>query len=194
MNRKAKIERKTKETDITISLNLDGEGESSVDTTLPFLDHMLTLFSRHGLMDLQVKGGGDTQVDYHHLIEDTGIALGEAIKKAVGDKTGIERYGSAFVPMDETLAEVHIDLSGRPYLVYEVKTNGTLKDLDPSLFEDFFRALSNHAMLNLHIIVRYGRDAHHVIEAVFKAFARALARAVSINPKVKGLPTTKGTL
>jgi imidazoleglycerol-phosphate dehydratase len=194
MNRKAKIERKTKETDITLSLNLDGTGESSIDTSLPFLDHMLTLMARHGRMDLQVRGSGDTQVDYHHLIEDTGIAIGEALRKTLEDKTGIERYGSAFVPMDETLAEVHIDLSGRPFLVYKVKTNGTIKDLDPSLFEDFFRALSNHAMLNLHIIVRYGRDAHHVIEAVFKAFARALAEAVSINPKVKGLPTTKGSL
>jgi imidazoleglycerol-phosphate dehydratase len=194
MNRKAKIERKTKETDITMSLNLDGTGESAVDTSLPFLDHMLTLMARHGLMDLEVKGSGDIQVDYHHLIEDTGIVLGEALKKSLADKSGIQRYGSAFVPMDETLAEVHIDLSGRPYLVYEVKTAGTLKDLDPALFEDFFRALSNHAMLNLHVIVRYGRDAHHAIEAVFKAFSRALAQAVSINPKVKGLPTTKGTL
>ncbi|MFN3480322.1 MAG: imidazoleglycerol-phosphate dehydratase HisB, partial [Thermodesulfovibrionales bacterium] len=173
--RKAKLERKTKETDISIAINLDGKGKYNIATTIPFLDHMLSLFSFHGRIDLDVKAVGDTEIDYHHLMEDLGIALGDAFKDALGEKTGIKRYGSSMVPMDESLARVIIDLSGRPYLVYKVRPpRGSLRGLEISLFEDFFRALSNHAMINLHIIVEYGRDLHHIFEAIFKAFGRAM--------------------
>lgn len=193
--RKAKLERKTKETDITINLNLDGKGKYNIATTIPFLDHMLSLFSFHGRIDLDVKAAGDTEIDYHHLMEDLGIALGEAFKDALGKKEGIRRYGSSMVPMDESLARVVIDLSGRPYLVYKVRPpRGSLRGLEISLFEDFFRALSNHAMINLHIIVEYGRDLHHIFEAIFKAFGKAMREAVTIDPSMKGLPSTKGKL
>jgi imidazoleglycerol-phosphate dehydratase len=191
----ATVERKTKETNISIKINLDGKGNYDINTSIPFLDHMLKLFSFHSLIDLKIKARGDIEVDYHHLMEDLGITIGEAIKKALGDKKSIKRYGEASVPMDESLAQVIIDISGRPYLIYRVKTpRGTLRDLEVSLFQDFFRALSNHAMINLHILVQYGRDPHHVIEAVFKAFGRALREAVSTDPKIKGVPTTKGRL
>lgn len=193
--RKTRLERKTKETDITISLNLDGKGKYNIATTIPFLDHMLSLFSFHGRIDLDVKAVGDTEIDYHHLMEDLGIALGDALKDALGKKEGIKRYGSSMVPMDESLARVVIDLSGRPYLVYKVRPpRGSLRGLEISLFEDFFRALSNHAMINLHVIVEYGRDLHHIFEAIFKAFGRAMREAVSIDPSMKGLPSTKGRL
>lgn len=193
--RTAKIVRTTKETDITVALSLEGKGGGAVGTSIPFLDHMLTLFAFHGLFDLQVKAAGDTHVDYHHLMEDLGITLGEALKKALGDKKGIRRYGAATVPMDESLAQVVVDLSGRPFLVYNVtQPRGTLKDLEVSLFEDFFRALSNHAMMNLHINVSYGRDLHHIVEAVFKAFGRALREAVSLDARTSRLPSTKGRL
>lgn len=193
--RKAKLERKTKETDISIAINLDGKGKYNIATTIPFLDHMLSLLSFHGRIDLDVKAQGDTEVDYHHLMEDLGIALGDALKDALGEKRGIKRYGSSMVPMDESLARVIIDLSGRPYLVYKVRPpRGSLRGLEISLFEDFFRALSNHAMINLHIIVEYGRDLHHIFEAIFKAFGRAIREAVSLDPSIKGLPSTKGKL
>lgn len=193
--RKAQIKRKTKETNIAVTLNLDGKSRYDVKTSIPFLDHMLSLFAFHSRMNLEVRATGDLEIDYHHLMEDLGIVLGEAIKKAAGDKGGIRRYGSATIPMDESLAQVVIDLSGRPYLIYRVKQfKGSLKGLDVSLFEDFFRALSNHAMMNLHINVSYGRDLHHMIEAVFKAFGRALREAVTIDPALKGLPSTKGKL
>lgn len=193
--RKTKLERKTKETDISIAINLDGKGKYNIATTIPFLDHMLRLFSFHGRIDLDVKATGDTEIDYHHLMEDLGIALGDALKDALGEKTGIKRYGSSMIPMDESLARVIIDLSGRPYLVYRVRPpRGSLRGLEISLFEDFFRALSNHAMINLHIIVEYGRDLHHIFEAIFKAFGRAMKEAVSIDPSIKGLPSTKGKL
>lgn len=192
--RKAHISRKTAETEIDLNLNLDGTGDYCISTTLPFLDHMLNLMARHGLFDLNISAKGDTDVDYHHLVEDTGIALGEAIKNALGEKKGICRYGNAVTPMDETLAQVTLDLSGRPYLVYQVKSNGRLKDLDASLFEDFFQALSNRAGMNLHVRVHYGRDVHHMIEAVFKSFGRALNEAVLINPRIKGVLSTKGSL
>lgn len=193
--RKTRLERKTKETDITISLNLDGKGKYNIATTIPFLDHMLSLFSFHGRIDLDVKAVGDTEIDYHHLMEDLGIALGDALRDALGKKEGIKRYGSSMVPMDESLARVVIDLSGRPYLVYKVRPpRGSLRGLEISLFEDFFRALSNHAMINLHVIVEYGRDLHHIFEAIFKAFGRAMREAVSIDPSMKGLPSTKGRL
>jgi imidazoleglycerol-phosphate dehydratase len=193
MMRNATIHRKTKETDIAIKFTLRGKGIAAIDTSIPFVDHMLNLFAFHGGMDIRVKATGDIEIDYHHLMEDLGITLGEAIKKAVGDKKGIRRYGDASIPMDESLARVLVDLSGRPYLVYKVKPpKGTVRGLEFSLFEDFFRALSNHAMMNLHIIVEYGRDLHHIFEAIFKAFGRSLGEAVSPDPRMKGLPTTKG--
>jgi imidazoleglycerol-phosphate dehydratase len=195
MMRTAKVQRKTKETDITVQLGLDGRGQYDINTTIPFLDHMLSLFSFHGLMDLKIRAKGDTDIDYHHLMEDLGITLGEALKKAVGDKKGIRRYGRASIPMDESLAAVVLDLSGRPYLVYNVKpTKGKLKDLDISLFEDFFRSVSTHSMMTLHINLEYGRDLHHIIEAIFKAFGKALKEAVTVDRSSKALPSTKGKL
>ena len=193
--RTAKVERKTKETDISVQLNLDGKGQYDINTTIPFLDHMLTLFSFHGAMDLKIRAKGDIEIDYHHLMEDLGITMGEALKKAVGDKKGIKRYGRCSIPMDESLATVVLDLSGRPYLVYNVKpTKGKLKDLDISLFEDFFRSLSTHSMMTLHVNLEYGRDLHHIIEAIFKSFGKALKEAVTIDKSSKALPSTKGKL
>ncbi|MGD0885276.1 MAG: imidazoleglycerol-phosphate dehydratase HisB [Thermodesulfovibrionales bacterium] len=193
--RKVKVERKTKETDISLSMNLDGKGKHVIETSIPFLDHMLSLFSFHSQIDLDIRASGDIEIDYHHLMEDLGIVFGEAIKKALGDKGGIRRYGNATVPMDESVGQVVIDLSGRPYLVYKVKQpRGSLRGLEVSLFEDFFRSVTNHAMMNLHIIVSYGRDLHHIFEAIFKAFGRSLREAVSVDPTMKGLPSTKGKL
>jgi imidazoleglycerol-phosphate dehydratase len=161
--RTAKVQRKTKETDITLQLNLDGKGQNDINTSIPFLDHMLNLFAFHGGMDLKIKAKGDIEIDYHHLIEDIGITLGEAINNALKDKKGIRRYGMATIPMDESLATVVMDISGRPYLVYNVKpSRGKLKDLDISLFEDFFRGLSSHAMMTLHINVAYRSEERRV--------------------------------
>ncbi|HMK42894.1 MAG TPA: imidazoleglycerol-phosphate dehydratase HisB [Dissulfurispiraceae bacterium] len=193
--RKASVQRKTKETDVAVKLNLDGTGTNSISTSVPFLDHMLDLFAFHGFLDLQVRAKGDIEIDYHHLMEDLGLTLGEAIRKAVGDKKGIQRYGASSVPMDEALARVVLDLSGRPYLVYKVKpSRGTVRDVEISLFEDFFRALSNNAQMNIHIVVEYGRDLHHIIEAVFKAFGRALRQSVTIDTRKRRIPSTKGKL
>ena len=197
MARKAKVARKTKETDISISINLDGKGDYKVNTSVPFLDHMLSLMSKHGHLDIDVQAKGDINVDYHHLIEDVGIVLGEAISKALGKKMGIRRYGEAATPMDESLSQIVLDLSGRPYLVYRVKYprgNSQIQDIPVSLFEDFFRSLSNSAGMNLHIILQYGRDAHHILESIFKGFGRALRSAVEMHGKSKGVPSTKGTL
>jgi len=197
MPRKAKIERKTKETNIKVSLNLDGKGEYKINTSVPFVDHMLSLMAKHGHMDLNLEAKGDIEVDYHHLVEDIGIVLGEAIKKALGEKLMIRRYGESLTPMDESLAQIVIDLSGRPYLVYKVelpRRSVIIKNLRVSLFEDFFRALSNHAGMNLHIILHYGRDPHHIFEAIFKGFGRALRSAGEIHPGTKGIPSTKGRL
>ncbi|RJQ17948.1 MAG: imidazoleglycerol-phosphate dehydratase HisB [Nitrospiraceae bacterium] len=197
MNRKATVARKTKETDIKLSINLDGRGDYKINTSIPFVDHMLSLMSKHGHIDLKVEAKGDIEVDYHHLMEDIGIVLGEAIKKALGEKLQIRRYGDAATPMDESLAQVIIDLSGRPYLVYKVRPpRGALQiqSLGVSLFEDFFRALTNHSEMNLHILLHYGRDPHHIFEAIFKAFGRALRTAVEIHPKTRGIPSTKGSL
>jgi imidazoleglycerol-phosphate dehydratase len=182
MPRKATVTRKTKETDIKVSLNLDGKGDYKVDTSIPFADHMLILMSRHGHIDINVKAKGDIEIDYHHTI---------------GEKKKIRRYGESMTPMDESLAQVVLDLSGRPYLVYNVKFprgNNQIQDIPVSLFEDFFRALSNGAGMNLHIILNYGRDAHHILEAIFKGFGRALRMACEIHPGAKGVPSTKGTL
>lgn len=193
--RKATIERRTKETNISINLNLDGKGKCDISTSIPFLDHMLSLLSFHSQIDMDIKAKGDIEIDFHHLMEDLGIVMGEAVKKAIAGKEGIQRYGEATIPMDDSLAQVAIDLSGRPYLVYNVEPpKGSLRGLEVSLFEDFFRALTNHAMMNLHISVHYGRDLHHIYEAIFKAIGRALREAVSLDPRMKGLPSTKGRL
>jgi len=197
MARKASIARKTKETNIKLSINLDGKGNYNINTSIPFVDHMLSLMSKHGHIDVNVEAKGDIEIDYHHLMEDIGIVLGEAIKKALGEKHMIRRYGEAVTPMDESLAQVVIDLSGRAYLVYKVrlsKESTSIKNLGASLFEDFFRAMTNHAGMNLHIILHYGRDPHHIFEAIFKGLGRALRAAVEIHPKTKGVPSTKGTL
>ena len=193
--RKAKVERVTKETGISVEIDLDGEGNSTVSTGIGFMDHMLTLFAKHGNFDLSLHASGDLEVDCHHTMEDMGLALGEAIQKAVGDKCGIRRYGSFLLPMDETLALVALDLSGRPYLVYDVNPpSASIKDMDTALFKEFFTALSVKAGLNLHIRMISTGETHHVFESVFKGFARALAEAVSIDPRVKGIPSTKGVL
>ena len=164
---------------------------------MPFVDHMLSLMAKHGHMDLNVAAKGDTDIDYHHLMEDLGIVMGDAIKKALGSKVRIRRYGEALTPMDESLAQIALDLSGRPFLVYKVKLpkgHALVRKLELSLFEDFFRALSNRAGMNLHIIFLYGRDPHHIIEALFKGFGRALRMAVEKHPRAKGVPSTKGKL
>jgi len=196
MPRKATIERKTKETDIKIALNLDGAGVYNIKCGVPFMDHMFSHIAKHGFFDLAIKAKGDTHIDDHHTVEDLGIAFGQALKKALGDSRGIRRYGEATVPMDETLAEVVMDLSGRPYLVYNVDLpkKYKLKEFDPGLAEDFFRSIVNHAGMNLHINLLYGRDVHHMLEGVFKAFGRALDQATSIDPRIKGVLSTKGKI
>ncbi len=194
--RKAAVKRKTKETDISLELNLDGTGLHNVSTTIRFLDHMLSLMSKHGLMDLNVIAKGDIEVDYHHTVEDVGIVLGMALKEALGDMHGIRRYGSASVPMDESLAQVSLDISGRPYLVYNValKKRSKIRDFDVDLVQDFMQAFSTSAGITLHVNVSYGRNNHHMVEAAFKALGRALADAIALNPRVKGVPSTKGKL
>ena len=193
--RNAEVIRTTKETDIRVAINLDGEGKSVIDTGIPFMDHMLTLFAKHGLFDLEVSAKGDLEIDGHHTMEDMGLALGEAIVKALGDKYGIRRYGNFTLPMDETLAQVALDLSGRPYLVYKPgDPKDYIKDLDTALFREFFIALSNKAGMNLHIRILDSGETHHIFEAIFKCFARALAQAVEVDPRVKGVPSTKGSL
>ena len=196
MPRKATIERKTKETDITITLNLDGTGVYNIKTSVPFMDHMFSAIAKHGFFDLTVKAKGDTEIDDHHTVEDLGIAFGQALKKALGDSKGIKRYGDATVPMDETLAQVVMDLSGRPYLVYQVELpkKYKLKEFDPGLAEDFFQSVANHAGMNLHIRLHYGRDVHHMLEGMFKAFGRALDQATSIDPRIRGVLSTKGKI
>lgn len=195
MTRRGTVSRKTKETEVFVDVTIDGEGNGEISTTIPFLDHMLTLLTKHGFMDITITGKGDTDVDYHHLVEDIGISLGEAMKKAVGDKEGIRRYGSAFVPMDESLCHVSMDISGRPYLVFDTDFgNKKIKDFDPNLFKEFFKALSDRMGTTLHINVIYGKNPHHIVESVFKAFARALDKATSVDGRVKGVMSTKGSL
>lgn len=195
MARYANITRQTSETCIELSINLDGSGKSEIDTGIGFFDHMLNSFARHGLFDLNVKVKGDLHVDCHHTIEDTGIVLGQAIKQALGDKKSIKRYGSFLLPMDETLVMCAIDLSGRPYFVYnaEFKTD-RVGYFDTEMVKEFFYAVSYSAEMNLHIKEMYGENAHHIIEAMFKAFSRALDDAVTIDTRVEGLPSTKGAL
>ena len=194
--RKAKIERKTKETQISVELNIDGTGKYEIMTPIPFLDHMLTLMCKHGLFDVRLKAKGDVEIDDHHTVEDTGIVLGKVLKEALGGMQGITRYGQASVPMDEAMAQVALDISGRQYLVYNVAfpKKSKLRDFDPDLIEDFLQAFASSAGITLHVTVLYGRNTHHIIEAVFKALGRALKQAVSLDPRVKGVPSTKGSL
>ncbi len=193
--RRAVVERKTAETAITVSLDLDGTGTTRVATSMPFLDHMLTVMGKHGLLDLTVRASGDLDVDCHHTVEDLGIVLGQALKRALGDKSGICRFGAAAVPMDETLARATIDLSGRPYLVYRVPlTARKIQTFDTDLVEHFFEAVAVHAGLTVHLEVPYGKNAHHMLEAGFKAFGRALEQATRLDPRVAGVPSSKGRL
>lgn len=194
-NRRTTIERTTSETQVKVELVLDGTGRGRIQTTIPFLDHMLTLLAKHGFFDLTVQAKGDTDIDDHHTIEDIGIVIGDALKQALGSKEGIRRFGWASIPLDETLAQVTVDLSGRPYLVYRVDLpQRRIKTLDLGLFEDFFQAFTTHAALNLHVNVLYGRNPHHIMEAVFKALAKALDQATGLDGRVSGVPSTKGTL
>ncbi len=193
--RTASISRKTGETDVQLELNLDGAGGGKAETGIPFLDHMLLLFAKHGIFDLDVHCKGDLSVDPHHSVEDIGICLGMALDKALGDKAGIVRFAHAYYPMDETLARVAVDLSGRPYLVYRVKVERErVGDLDAELVEEFWKAVATHARVNIHIELLYGRNAHHIFEAVFKAAARALSLASRTDSRIAGIPSTKGVL
>ncbi|MBL8203796.1 MAG: imidazoleglycerol-phosphate dehydratase HisB [Blastocatellia bacterium] len=195
MSRQAKISRTTKETDIHIALNLDGSGQSTINTGVPFLDHMLDLFTRHGLFDLEVTCKGDLQIDDHHTVEDIAICLGQAFAQALGDKKGIVRYGAAYVPMDETLARAVVDLSGRYFLVYKVEnTRPNVGTFSVELAEHFWHSFAEHCKCNLHIEVLYGRNQHHIIEAVFKATTRALSQAVRQDERIQGVMSTKGTI
>jgi len=193
--RAAEIVRKTKETDITLKLTLNGEGRSTISTGIPFLNHMLELFTKHGLFDLKLKAKGDLEVDFHHTVEDIGICLGQAFAKALGDKRGIRRYGEATIPMDEALTTVAVDLSGRSFLAYNVKIRRIkIGNFNAGLVKEFFRAFVDQADLTLHINLLYGEDIHHSIEAIFKAFARAMRQATEPDLRVKGIPSTKGRL
>lgn len=195
MSRSASIERNTKETDIRVTLELDGTGQAELDTGIGFFDHMLDGFARHGLFDLKVNVAGDLAVDCHHTIEDTGIVLGNAIKEAVGDKKGIRRYGSCILPMDETLVLCAVDLSGRPYLVFDGEfTTDRVGYMDTEMVKEFFYAISYTAGMNLHIRVLSGGNNHHMIEAMFKAFAKALDQATIIDPRITDILSTKGSL
>jgi imidazoleglycerol-phosphate dehydratase len=194
--RQATVERKTKETQISVSVNLDGTGEYTITTGIGFLDHMLEQLSRHSLMDLKVQGQGDIHIDFHHMTEDTGIAIGEAVSKALGDLKGITRYGSATIPMDETLTRVNLDISKRPYLIWKVDfTKPKLGDMDTELFKEWFQAFAHGAGITLHVENIYGENNHHIVESCFKALARAFRQAIEIDPrKADTIPSTKGTL
>ena len=196
MTRKAKVERKTGETDIVLELVLDGSGNSEVSTGNGFMDHMMVLFSRHGLFDLKLTCKGDTHIDFHHSAEDIGICLGAAFSQALGDFKGITRYGTAYVPMDESLARVCIDIAGRPNLVYSVElTDRKINDFDCDLAEDFFKAFTDNSKSTVHVHLLRGRNSHHSLEAVFKAFGRALSEACAINPRAANqIPSTKGVM
>jgi len=195
MERKAQIKRKTNETDIMMKINIDGSGKGIIDTGIGFFDHMLTLFTRHGLLDMDVVAKGDLEVDFHHTVEDVGIVLGQVLKEALGDKKSIKRYGSSFLPMDEALALVVVDFGGRPYLVFDAKMPAEkVGEMDTELVEEFFRAVAFNAGINLHIKVFYGNNTHHIIEAIFKAFARAVDEATRIDSRIDGVMSTKGTI
>ena len=195
-SRQARVERKTKETEVTITLNVDGTGASKVKTPIPFFSHMLEAWAKHGLLDLAIEAAGDVEVDIHHTVEDVGIVLGQTLRQALGDKRGIVRYGTAFVPMDEALVQASVDLSGRPFLVFSVPVARTrVSNFDMDMLQEFFRALAFNAEITLHVTMHYGHNLHHIAEAVFKSVGRSLAEATRINPLIASvLPSTKGTL
>ncbi|NHO31939.1 imidazoleglycerol-phosphate dehydratase HisB [Acetobacter fallax] len=192
----ASLQRVTGETDISVTVNLDGTGTASIDTGIGFFDHMLTALAKHGMLDLDIVAKGDLHIDFHHTVEDTGIALGQAIARALGDKRGVRRFGSALVPLDEALAEVVVDLSGRPFFAWSVTfPASTVGEVDTELFEEFFRAFAMAAMMTLHVTQKTGRNCHHIAESAFKATARALRMAVEHDPRAAGaIPSTKGVL
>jgi imidazoleglycerol-phosphate dehydratase len=195
MKRTKSVSRKTQETDIRLDLCIDGKGDSQIQTPVPFIDHMLTLLAKHGFFDLAIRAKGDTEVDYHHTVEDIGICLGSGFKGALGDKKGIRRFGEATVPMTDALASVVLDWSGRPHLVFQADfPSSRVGDMDVELFEEFFRAFCSNAGLDLHIRLFYGSNVHHSIEAIFKATARALDMATQIDPRQPGIQSTKGSL
>lgn len=195
MERISQVKRKTTETDITLKINIDGSGKYSIKTPVPFLTHMLELFSKHGLFDLDITASGDVEIDSHHTVEDIGICLGEAFNKALGKKEKIKRYGEAKVPMDEALAQITLDISGRPHLTCNIpQIEDKVGQFDTELVEEFFQAFVNNSGMTLHINLISGKNSHHIIEAVFKAFARALDAATLLDPRVSGIPSTKGAL
>lgn len=195
MERTAKVIRKTNETDIKLQLGIDGEGQSNIETSVPFLNHMLDLFTKHGQFNLTVDATGDIDIDDHHTSEDIGICLGQALREALGDKKGIKRYGNAFVPMDEALAQVVVDLSNRPHFEMRAEfPSQKVGTFDTELVHEFLWKLALEARMNLHVIVPYGHNTHHIIEAIFKALGRALDEATTVDPRVKGVPSTKGML
>jgi len=195
MARTADVYRKTEETEIRAQINLDGEGHHNIHTPAFFFNHMLNLFSRHALFDLDIKAKGDIEVDFHHLVEDVGIVLGEAFLKALGNKEGIKRYGSFYVPMDESLAFCSVDLSGRPYIFFDAEfSRDKVGEFDVELVKEFFLAFANNACITIHLETIRGENTHHIIEALFKAFGRALREAVAFDPREKGVPSTKGIL
>lgn len=195
MGRIAKVCRRTSETDVAVELNLDGVGRHTLQTQIPFLDHMLAQLATHGLFDLSIEARGDLKVDLHHTVEDVGIALGEAFAQAVGDKRGIRRFASALVPLDEALARVVLDISGRPYLVYEAQQlQGRIGGFDVTLIKEFMRALALNMKVTLHVGILYGENLHHCVEAIFKALARSLDQATAIDPRIAEVPSTKGSL
>ncbi|HMP88546.1 MAG TPA: imidazoleglycerol-phosphate dehydratase HisB [Kiritimatiellia bacterium] len=193
--RTASIERKTRETQISLSLNIDGTGKSSIRTGIPFFNHMLELLAKHGLFDLNIKAKGDLDVDYHHTVEDVGLVLGQALDQALGDRKGITRYGHVLLPMDEALCQVAVDLGGRPYFVYRIENKKKkIRDFDVFLLKHFFESLANKGRMNLHIHQPYGEDVHHVYEAMFKGVARALYMACAVDPRVTDVPSSKGVV
>lgn len=192
--RNGRVARKTTETDIELTLTIDGEGRADVSTGIGFFDHMLTSFAKHGAFDLTVRVRGDLHVDGHHTVEDTGLCLGQALRDALGDKAGIRRFGHAYVPMDEALVLAVVDLSGRPYLAYNVSVSGRIGQFDAVLTEEFFRAFASTGGVSLHLRQLAGKNEHHIVEAAFKAAARALREAVEPDPRIKGVPSTKGVL
>ncbi|MBI2182281.1 MAG: imidazoleglycerol-phosphate dehydratase HisB [Deltaproteobacteria bacterium] len=195
MGRTARVERKTKETVISVELELDGSGRAEIETGMPFFNHMLESFTRHGLFDIRIKAKGDIEVDYHHTVEDVGLALGQAFKDSLGGKQGIRRFGEASCPLDETLAKVVVDISGRPYLSYNVKIRpGRVGDFDTDLPHEFFAAFANQLGMNLHMDVIRGENPHHIIEACFKSFARAMDMATQLDTRIQGVLSTKGSL
>jgi imidazoleglycerol-phosphate dehydratase len=193
--RRASRHRTTSETSVSADLQIDGTGAATIDTGIPFFNHMLALLAKHSLLDLRIEARGDLAVDFHHTIEDTGIVLGQCLNEALGEKTGIRRYGSILIPMDETLAQVAIDLGGRPFLSFRTpEIPGSIGDFDFGLIEEFLRAFTNNAAINLHVEIRYGRNSHHMAEAIFKGLAKSLDHACQIDPRVTGVPSSKGML